>query len=47
MVKPKRQITFRVSKTLWEDFTIKAVKDGKNKTKLLTEFIEKYLGKNK
>ncbi|MBR9704861.1 hypothetical protein GOV12_05595 [Candidatus Pacearchaeota archaeon] len=47
MVKPIRQITFRIPKELWEEFTIKAVRDGKNKTKLLIEFIEKYLEKKK
>ncbi len=45
MAKPIRQITFRIPAKLWEEFTIKAVKDGKNKTKILIEFIEKYLGK--
>ncbi len=47
MVKPVKQITFRLPRGLWEEFTIKAVKEGKNKTNLLIEFIEKYLGKKK
>ncbi|MCK4521071.1 MAG: hypothetical protein KAU20_00730 [Nanoarchaeota archaeon] len=46
MAKPIRQITFRVPKKMWEDFTIKAVKEGKNKTKVLISFIEKYLKTN-
>lgn len=43
MAKPIRQISFRIPKELWEEFTIKAVREGKNKTNLLIEFIEKYL----
>ncbi len=46
MAKPVRQITFRVPKKMWEDFTIKTVKEGMNKTKALISLIEKYL-KNK
>jgi len=45
MVKYTRQITFRIPKHLWEEFSIKAIKEGKNKTQILIEFIKKYLKK--
>ena len=47
MTKGMRQITFRVPKELWEQFSIKAIKQGENKTKILILLIEKYLGKGK
>ena len=42
-----RQITFRVSKKLWEEFSIDVLKKHTNKSKILIELIEKYLGKKK
>lgn len=38
-----RQITFRIDSKLWEEFSIKAIREGKNKTEILIELIEKFL----
>lgn len=47
MIKSTRQITFRVPKELWEEFSIRVIKEGVNKSKVLIQLIEKYLGKKK
>jgi len=40
-----RQISFRVETKLWEDFSIRAIREGKNKTEILMRLIKGYLNK--
>ena len=47
MTKGTKQITFRVPNKLWEEFSIQVIKEGQNKSKMLIQLIEKYLGKKK
>ena len=39
----EKQITFRIKKELWEALSIKAIKQGKTKTRILIEMIEDYV----
>jgi len=43
MAKAHRKITFIIEKKMWEDFSIKAIKEGRSKTEILKELIGKYL----
>ncbi len=43
--KNHRLITFRIPPKLWEEFSIKCIKEGSNKTKILLSFVKRFLGK--
>ena len=41
----KRQLNSRIPKELWEEFSIRAIKEGKGKTALLIEALKEFLKK--
>ncbi len=39
----KRQVSFFIETEIWKDFSKKCIDDGKNKTQVLKELIQRYL----